>query len=158
MSLVNEYLRRLVDYSTQERILNKGEKLLLAVSAGADSTAMLYLFSRLRHSENFSLLAVHINHQLRGEESDQDEQQIKRICMQLNVPIIIRRIELEGERDLENRARQARFETFQMILQSYGFHKILLAHHKSDLAETVLLNLFRGSGLSGMAGISLFRV
>ncbi|HCX59326.1 MAG TPA: tRNA lysidine(34) synthetase TilS, partial [Candidatus Cloacimonas sp.] len=96
-------------------------------------------------------------HQLRAEASEQDEAQIKQICMQLNVPLIIRRIELEGERDLENRARKARFEVFYRILESYRFDKILLAHHKSDLAETVLLNMFRGSGLSGMAGIKPLR-
>jgi len=153
MSLTNEYLRRLTEFLDQEGILKRGEKLLLAVSAGADSTAMLYLFSRLRFSYNLSLLAVHINHQLRGEESDKDEELIKAICTKLNVPLIVRRISLGGSQDLENRARTARFEIFEQILTSYRFHKVLLAHHKWDLAETVLLNLFRGSGLTGMSGI-----
>lgn len=153
MSLTNEYLKRLMDFVNQEQLLKNGDKLLLAVSAGADSTAMLYLFSRLRFSCNFSLLAVHINHRLRGENSDLDEKQIKGVCTRLNVPLIIRRIELDGTQDLENRARIARFDVFKQILNIYRFDKVLLAHHKWDLAETVLLNLFRGSGLSGMAGI-----
>lgn len=153
MSQSNEYLKRLVGFAQKEQILRKGEKLLLAVSAGADSTAMLYLYSRLRFSYNLSLLAVHINHQLRGIASDQDEEQIKKLCLQLNVPLIIRHIELKGPQDLENRARIARFEIFNQILESYKFDKVLLAHHKADLAETVLINLLRGSGLSGMAGI-----
>jgi tRNA(Ile)-lysidine synthase len=153
MSLTNDYQKRLIAFLDQEEILKKTEKLLLAVSAGADSTAMLYLFSRLRYHYNLSLLAVHINHQLRGEESLKDEQQVKQICTRLSVPLIVRRITLEGDQDLENRARQARFEIFEQILSSYRFHKVLLAHHKWDLAETVLMNLFRGSGLSGMAGI-----
>ncbi len=153
MSLTNECLKRLTESLEREQLLSRGDKLLLAVSAGADSTAMLYLFSRLRHSLNFSLLAVHINHQLRGEASDQDAEQIKKTCMQLNVPLIIRKISLGDARDLENRAREARFSIFDQILDSYRFDRVLLAHHKWDQAETVLLNLMRGSGLSGMGGI-----
>nr|MDK2851374.1 tRNA(Ile)-lysidine synthase [Candidatus Cloacimonadota bacterium] len=153
MSLTNEYQKRLIRFLDQEQILHKGEKLLLAVSAGADSTAMLYLFSRLRYSYSLSLLAVHINHQLRGEESIKDEQQVKKLCTQLSIPLVVRRITLEGNQDLENRARKARFEVFEQILINYRFNKVLLAHHKWDLAETVLLNLFRGSGLTGMGGI-----
>jgi tRNA(Ile)-lysidine synthase len=153
MSIINEYLKRLTEYVKQEQLVKNGEKLLLAVSAGADSTAMLYLFSCLRFRCNFSLLAVHINHRLRGGSSDLDEQHIKNTCMRLSVPLIIRRIDISGAHDLENRARLARFEVFNQILESYRFGKVLLAHHKWDLAETVLLNLFRGSGLGGMAGI-----
>lgn len=153
MSLEKEYLKRLRDYIDKEAMISKGEKLLLAVSAGADSTAMLYLFSRLRYGYNLSLLAVHINHQLRGEASDADEQHIKELCLKLNIPIIVRRIDLGEGKDVENRARSARFQIFRQILKSYRFQKVLLAHHKWDLAETVFLNLIRGSGLSGMAGI-----
>ncbi len=153
MSLSADYIKRLMDYLEREQILCRGEKLLLAVSGGADSTAMLYFYHRLRFVLNVTLLAVHVNHQLRGESSDLDEQYVRDLCQQLNIPLIVRTIELEGERDLENRARVARFEIFSHILERYSFDKVLLAHHKWDLAETVLLNLFRGAGLSGMAGI-----
>jgi tRNA(Ile)-lysidine synthase len=153
MSLSTDYLRRLVDYLKQEQIVQSKDKLLLAISGGADSTAMLYLFSRLRFVLNLSLLAVHVNHQLRAEASDLDEQAVRALCLRLNIPLIIRKIELSGEQDLENRARTLRFEIFDQILRCYRFDKVLLAHHKWDLAETVLINLFRGAGLSGMAGI-----
>lgn len=153
MSQTNECLKRLTAFADQESLFAAGDKLLLAVSAGADSTAMLYLMSRLRFSYNLSLLAVHINHQLRGEASMEDERHIKEICMRLSVPLVIRRIELGQEGDLENRARIARFETFRIILENYKFNRIMLAHHKWDHAETFLMNLFRGAGLSGMSGI-----
>lgn len=153
MSLSTDYIKRLMDYLEQEQILCRGEKLLLAVSGGADSTAMLYFYHRLRFVLNVTLLAVHVNHQLRGESSDGDEQAVSKLCQKLNIPLIIRTIELPGERDLENRAREARFEIFSHIMERYRFDKVLLAHHKWDLAETVLINLFRGAGLSGMAGI-----
>lgn len=153
MSLSTDYIKRLMDYLEREQILCRGEKLLLAVSGGADSTAMLYFYYRLRFVLNVTLLAVHVNHQLRGESSDLDEQAVSQLCQKLNIPLIVRSIELKGDRDLENRARIARFEIFDHILERYRFDKVLLAHHKWDLAETVLLNLFRGAGLSGMAGI-----
>ncbi|MCB5287443.1 MAG: tRNA lysidine(34) synthetase TilS [Candidatus Cloacimonetes bacterium] len=153
MSLSTDYIKRLMEYLEREQILCTGEKLLLAVSGGADSTAMLYFYHRLRFVLNVTLLAVHVNHQLRGESSDLDEQGVRQLCQKLNIPLIVRTIDLPGDRDLENRAREARFEIFSHIMKSYHFDKVLLAHHKWDLAETVLLNLFRGAGLSGMAGI-----
>ncbi|MDI3504041.1 MAG: tRNA(Ile)-lysidine synthase [Candidatus Cloacimonadota bacterium] len=153
MSLTNEYLKRLIGFMDQEKLLHKGEKLLLAVSGGADSTAMLYLFSKLRFTLNLSLLAVHVNHQLRAQNSDLDEQFVQDICMKLNIPLIIRKIELGDDRNLEKRARSMRFEIFDRILKLYRFDYVLLAHHKWDLGETVLINLLRGAGLSGIAGI-----
>ena len=153
MSLSTDYIKRLMEYLEREQILCTGEKLLLAVAGGADSTAMLYFYHRLRFVLNVTLLAVHVNHQLRGESSDLDEQGVRQLCQKLNIPLIVRTIDLPGDRDLENRAREARFEIFSHIMKSYHFDKVLLAHHKWDLAETVLLNLFRGAGLSGMAGI-----
>lgn len=153
MSLTNEYLKRLKENLEAEQLVSHSEKLVLGVSAGADSTALLYLFSKLRFDLNLSLLAVHINHGLRGDASDEDEKHIASLAMKLNVPLIVRRITLEGEGDLENRARNARFEIFDEIRKSYKFDKIVLGHHKWDQAETLLLNLFRGAGLGGLAGI-----
>lgn len=153
MSLTNENLKRLKENLANEGIVSHSEKLVLGVSAGADSTALLYLFSKLRYDLNLSLLAVHINHNLRGEESDADEKHIAALAMKLNIPMIVRHIRLEGESDIENRARVARFEIFEDIRKSYKFDKIVLGHHKWDQAETLLLNLFRGAGLGGLAGI-----
>lgn len=153
MSLTNEYLKRLREILVAEQLVFHSDKLVMGVSAGADSTALLYLFSRLRYELNLSLLAVHVNHQLRGEQSDADEKHIAALAMKLNIPFIVRRITLEGERDLENRARIARFEIFHEIKKSYKFNKIVLGHHKWDQAETLLLNLFRGAGIGGLAGI-----
>ncbi|MDD3103916.1 MAG: ATP-binding protein, partial [Candidatus Cloacimonetes bacterium] len=116
MSLSSDYIKRLMDYLEREQILCTGEKLLLAVSGGADSTAMLYFYHRLRFVLNVTLLAVHVNHQLRGESSNLDEQAVRQQCHKLNIPLIVRTIDLPGERDLENRARMARFEIFSHIL------------------------------------------
>lgn len=153
MSISTEILSRLEEHVIGRGLVTNGDKLLLGISGGADSSALLYLFSRLRYHHNLSLLAVHVNHQLRAEDSDLDEKHVKELCVHLNVALIIRRITLEPGADLENRARGARFEAFRSVLQSYRFHKIVLGHHKWDQAETVLLNMMRGSGLSGLGGI-----
>ncbi|MDY0152010.1 MAG: tRNA lysidine(34) synthetase TilS [Candidatus Cloacimonas sp.] len=150
---IAEALKRLTGDIERKGLINKGDKVILACSGGADSTAMLYLFSRLRHSLNVSLLAVHVNHQLRGEASIDEAELVKQQCQNLNVPLIMRKINVPSTGNLENQARKLRFEVFEQVLNNYGFSKILLAHHQDDQAETMLLNLFRGSGIGGMAGI-----
>lgn len=146
-------LKRLTEDIKRKELINSGDKLILGCSGGADSNALLYLFSRLRHVLNVSLLAVHVNHQLRGEESLADEQSVKQLCLKLNIPLIIRKIDVPQTGNLEGNARKLRFEAFDKVMQSYSFSKILLAHHRDDQVETVFMNLFRGSGISGMAGI-----
>jgi len=153
MSISTDILSRLEDHVIGGGLIASGDKLLLGISGGADSSALLYLFSRLRYLHNLSLLAVHVNHQLRADASDADEKHVKELCVRLNVPLIIRKLNLTPGADLENRARIARFEAFHNVLKSYRFQKIVLGHHKWDQAETVLLNLLRGSGLSGLSGI-----
>jgi tRNA(Ile)-lysidine synthase len=151
--LIADALKRLTEDIKRKGLINSGDKLILGCSGGADSNALLYLFSRLRYVLNVSLLAVHVNHQLRGEESLADEQTVKQLCLKLSVPLIIRKIDIPKTGNLEGNARKLRFEAFNKVMQSYSFTKILLAHHRDDQTETVLLNLFRGSGISGMAGI-----
>ncbi len=153
MSFSTEVLNRFEKHVIGKGLIKSGSKLILGISGGADSTALVYLFSRLRYQYKLSLLGVHINHQLRAEASDEDEKSVKTFCIGLNIPLIIRKIELGAGADLENRARIARFEVFEQILNNYRFDKILLGHHKWDQAETVLQHLIRGSGLGGLCGI-----
>jgi len=146
-------LKQLEKYISCEQLIKSGDKVLLAVSGGPDSVAMLVLFFRLRPIMNLSLLAVHVNHQLRGTESDADEQFVQEQCRYYNVPLITRKIRLTEGSGLENQARIKRFEIFNHLLVCYQFHYVALAHHKNDQAETVLMNVFRGTGLRGLAGI-----
>ncbi len=146
-------LKRLELDISRNSLIDSGDKLILGCSGGADSNAMLLLFSRLRYTLNVSLLAVHVNHQLRGEASTADELAVRKLCLKLNIPLIIRRVQVPPQGNLESQARVLRFKAFDEVMKSYSFHKILLAHHRDDQAETVLHNLLRGAGVSGMAGI-----
>ncbi|MDP2172289.1 MAG: tRNA lysidine(34) synthetase TilS [Candidatus Cloacimonadaceae bacterium] len=153
MRVLDLCLKKLHNYLREKQLVKAGDKVLIGISGGADSMAMAYLFSRVRSLMHITLLAVHINHQLRGEESDLDEDFVKGFCLDLNLPLIVRRIKLAGGGDLENRARVKRFEVFHQLLDIYRFDRIALAHHKNDQAETMLMNLMRGAGINGLAGI-----
>ncbi len=153
MRELDSALNKLHNYVLEKNLFPVGAKLLLTCSGGADSVALLHLFARLRPLMQITLLAVHVDHQLRGADSDADAELVKRHCLQLNIPLIVRKIHLEGRHDLENRARQKRLEVCRQIIQMYRFDFIVTAHHKNDQAETVLLNLIRGAGINGLAGI-----
>ncbi|MFO7659542.1 MAG: tRNA lysidine(34) synthetase TilS, partial [Candidatus Cloacimonadaceae bacterium] len=128
-------------------------KLVIAVSGGADSVALLHLLHQIRTDLHLSLLAVHVNHHLRGKESDADEQFVRKLCDRLNVQMIVKHLKLDSEADLENQARIRRNAILHNVLKSYKFDYIALAHQKNDQAETILMNLTRGAGITGMGGI-----
>ncbi len=153
MSDLEESLQKLKAYVSVEKLIKSGDKILLALSGGADSTAMLVLLSKLRSPLNLTLLAVHINHQLRGEEANADEEFCRELCLRKNVPLIIRKLEFTNRRDLENQARIQRFHMMNQILNMYKFNVIATAHHKNDQAETIVMNMIRGAGINGLAGI-----
>ncbi len=153
MARLEQALDKLQAYVRERQIFSAGATLLLCVSGGADSVALLLLFSRLRSLTHLTLLAVHVDHQLRGAESEADAELVKQLCQNLSVPLIVRKIRLEGESDLENRARQKRFEVLEEVMEAYRFDLIVTGHHNNDQSETMLLNLIRGAGLSGLAGI-----
>lgn len=144
-------IAKLRNYIREKNLFSAEAKLLLGVSGGSDSIALLYLFSLLRSEIDITLLAVHINHQLRGEESEADAVLVRDICQKLGVPLIVRKINLTDKS--ENQARQKRFEAFQQVLDAYQFDYIVTGHHSNDQTETMLLNLFRGAGLSGLSGL-----
>ncbi|MDD4223124.1 MAG: tRNA lysidine(34) synthetase TilS [Candidatus Cloacimonetes bacterium] len=153
MPRLAQALAKMDSYVRDQQIFSAGAKLLLCVSGGADSVALLLLISRLRSLRRLTLLAVHVDHQLRGAESAADAELVKQLCQDLSVPLIIRKVRLDAGGDLENRARQKRFQVFEEVLEAYRFDLIVTAHHRQDQTETMLLNLFRGAGLSGLAGI-----
>jgi len=153
MRKLDQALAKLHRYVKDQKLFCAGAKILLCCSGGADSVAMLQLFSRLRAQMHITLLAVHVDHQLRGAESDADVELVKQICLSLNIPLIVRKIKLDKREGLENQARKKRFASFREILELYRFDRIATAHHKNDQAETMLMNLLRGAGINGLAGI-----
>ena len=137
-------------------MLAQGDTVAAAVSGGADSVALLdFLCAQL--DLGLTVRACHLNHCLRGEESDRDEQLVRTMCAQYGVALDVRRVDVRALAhtrglSLETAAREARYAFFEEVARTHGC-KIATAHTLSDAAETVVLNLARGTGIAGLCGI-----
>lgn len=144
------------------RLLQPGQKVLVAVSGGPDSVALLSILHQLAPAWNFSLTVVHCNYGLRGAESDGDASFVAALCRRLELPCHIRRLTVDrsgtGESSsLQARAREARYRLFRDVVAELGTDRVALGHTADDQAETVLLRMLRGAGLRGLAGMPHIR-
>jgi len=132
------------------QMLNKGDRVLAAVSGGADSLALLYGLLDLQNEYLLNIYVIHVNHNLRGEESDKDADFVKNICQELNLPLFYYSAKMKNS---EEAARLARYSYLYKAAEECGANKIALGHNQNDNAETLLLRLCRGTGLAGLKGI-----
>ncbi len=138
-------------------MIKEGDTVVVGVSGGADSVCLLSLLSEYRKNLSFTLLAAHVHHGLRAN-ADGDEEYVKELCEKLNVPLKYLHIDARKEAEtlgvsVEEAGRIKRYEFFREVLGK-EFGKIAVAHHRDDLCETMLFQLFRGSGISGLKGIA----
>lgn len=129
----------------------------VALSGGADSVSLLHVLSELAEKYAFSLRAIHVNHGIRGAEADADEQFCRDLCEKKNIPIdvfhfYVPKIAAEQGKGLEECGRECRYQCFEKIHNRYNC-AVATAHTLSDSAETVLMNIARGCGISGVRGI-----
>ena len=142
-------------------MLNVGDSVAVGFSGGADSCALMHFLLSLREEMNLTIYACHINHSLRGQESDNDEQFVADFCRKYNVPLFVLKADVASEASkrkigTEQCGREIRYEYFSEIAEKYHA-MIATAHTASDNAETVLFHLARGSGIAGMSGIPTVR-
>ncbi|MDH7500559.1 MAG: tRNA lysidine(34) synthetase TilS, partial [candidate division NC10 bacterium] len=135
-----------------------GEKVLVAVSGGIDSTVLLYLLHLLSRERGYSLHVAHLNHMLRGEESERDADFVRDYCAQLGVQSTIRALSVkeaaaQARDSLQEEARKVRYAFLSEVAQEVGARRIATGHTLDDQAETVLLNMLRGAGTAGLRGI-----
>lgn len=128
-------------------------RLLIGLSGGADSVALAYLLLQVREQQQLDLRAVHVNHGLRGEASDGDEAFVRSLCAAWQLPLEVYRAQ-PPEHPGEDWARQARYGFYREAMEKFGAEAIALAHHRDDQAETFLLHLLRGAGMSGLTGMA----
>ena len=129
--------------------INETQKLVIGVSAGPDSMALLHY---LIHNTKYQLICAHINHNIRIE-SQEEEEYLKKYCKDNNVIFECLKINNYNENNFENEARKKRYNFYNQILDKYQTKYLLLAHHADDLIETILMKIARGSNLEGYAGI-----
>ncbi|GAB4149642.1 MAG: tRNA lysidine(34) synthetase TilS [Bacteroidia bacterium] len=132
--------------------LQQGDAVLAAVSGGMDSVVLVHLL----HSCRVPFVIAHVNFKLRGEESDEDEQFCAALAEQFNVPLYLHvcsSSEFDEGKDIQEKARNIRYDFFKKTCREQGLKYIATAHHLNDDIETALFNFFRGSGSKGLTGI-----
>lgn len=147
-------LQKLQEYIDKHRLFTSENKLLLAVSGGLDSVVMLDLLHRL----GYTFEVAHMNFQLRANESLGDEEFVKNLCNHLKIPVHIKRVDtskvqVDEKISIQMAARKLRYDWFQELKKEHHLDYLLTAHHADDSIETVLINILRGTGLSGLKGI-----
>ena len=135
---------------------------LVGLSGGADSAALLYLLCRLSEELGFAVYAAHVNHGLRGAAADADERFSEALCKLLGVEFRVLRADVKGEAEKrgmseELAGRCVRYEFFDKLASEHNIDRIATAHHKNDNAETILMNFVRGTGIKGLCGIPYTR-
>src|SRR3989304_8936645 len=157
-----EILRKFEQTIKRFNMLQKGDRVIVACSGGPDSVALLHLLNQIKEKYDLKLFVAHINHKLRGQESDEDERFVKRLAQNLRLDSYARsfdvaRIARKKKLSLEEAAREVRYEYLNKLALRLRATKISLGHNADDQAETVLMRLIRGTGALGLTGMSIVR-
>ena len=147
-------IREAIENFLNKQKIPRDAGFILAVSGGADSISMLHAFKYL----NLKILVLHCNFSLRGKESDMDEQFVKRFCDTYGIAHSVKKFDTIGYAhaqclSIEMAARELRYNWFREVKKKKKMDYIVVAHHADDVAETILINLSRGTGIKGLTGI-----
>ncbi len=153
------------NFIVANHMITAGDKIVLGLSGGADSVCLLLLLLDVAHKYGYSssdIYAVHINHMLRGKEADEDEGFARSLCEKKQVNFMAFRKDIaqyakELGLSLEEAGRKYRYQCFSQVAKENHCTKVAVAHNKNDMAETVIFNMLRGTGLKGLAGMQPVR-
>ncbi|GAB4544800.1 MAG: hypothetical protein OHK0023_02130 [Anaerolineae bacterium] len=151
-------IARVLAFCRQHQLFVDGEKVLVGVSGGVDSLAMLHILGQLRADLAIALHAATLDHGLRGADGAADAEFVRGVCAQWDVPctvgtVDVPRLAMEWRIGTEAAARKARYAFFSQTAAQVGATAVAVGHHREDQAETVLLHVLRGAGLAGLRGI-----
>ncbi len=160
--MVKDLINRFREFAQKNKLISPNDKIIVAVSGGVDSIVLLDILNELKNQLKIELIVAHFNHKLRGAESDEDEEFVRRFASNLGLEFYVRSEDTKeyckrNKISIQEGARELRYNFFETLRLLKGFDKIATAHNANDNAETVLLNLFRGSGVNGLAGIQVKR-
>lgn len=154
-------MEKIKEFIKEKKLILPGEVIGVGVSGGSDSMALLHYLNEIKEELDFEVVAIHINHGIREESRDEErfvmekcqEMGVRAYKFKINSPSIAK----ERGESLETAAREGRYEVFKSLIQRGVIDKIALAHHESDQAETILMHIFRGSGIAGARGMEPIR-
>lgn len=151
-------IEKIKNYVKKYKMIQDGDRLIVGVSGGVDSVCLLFVLLELKKEMNIDIIVVHVNHGLRGQNSDDDETFVELLCKEHQLEMVtyhvdIRAMAEKNKQSLEEAGRGARQAAFEKARITHGGTKIVMAHHKNDNAETLLMNLSRGTGLRGIGGM-----
>ena len=155
--MINMLKEQVLNTIKKYDLINENDKIICGVSGGPDSICMLDILKDLKEELKFELIVCHVNHLIR-EEAISDEEYVVNYCKVNNIKYYVKRIDVKKYADnnkqgTEEAGRNVRYEFFEEILQKEGANKIAIAHNKNDKIETIIMNMLRGSGISGLKGI-----
>ncbi len=158
---MNRFEESVLNYIRANDLLTPGVNVVLGVSGGADSICLANVLLSLRKELDLAIYVVHVNHMIRGDEADSDQAYVESYCLSQGVSCKSYRIDVptyakEHGLTLEEAGRHIRYDTFEKAAAEWGLdaYNIAVAHNMNDVAETVILNMARGTGVAGMKGIA----
>lgn len=156
--LVKNMIEKIREFCKQYQMLSPRDKVIVGVSGGADSVCLLHVLLELQQEYELSLFVVHINHGIRGKSAEEDEKYVVHLCEKYKLSYYIEHANVKELVKLEKiseeeAGRNIRYRIFEKVYKEQKAHKIAVAHNENDQAETILMNLVRGSGIRGMSGI-----
>ena len=155
--LKEEILKTIKD----NNLINEGDKIVIGVSGGPDSICLLHLLNNLKDTLKITIYVAHINHSLR-EVADEETKYVQDFCKKIGVECFVKKEDIlslakQQKKGTEEIGRQVRYNFFDEVLEKTNSNKVATAHNSNDRAETVILNILRGSGISGLKGIEAIR-
>jgi tRNA(Ile)-lysidine synthase len=157
-----EMFKRFSKTVSENNLLGKGESVLIGLSGGPDSVALLHLLTRLREKLKLRLTAIYVNHRIRKRAALAEEKFCQGLCDKYGIELDIVTEDIpalarKNKKGLEETAREFRYEVYELLAAEDGHDKIALGHHADDRAETILFRIIRGTGPAGLAGIPIKR-
>ena len=155
--MINMLKEQVLNTIKKYDLINENDNIICGVSGGPDSICMLDILKNLKEDLKFEIVVCHINHLIR-EEAISDEEYVVNYCKENNIKCYVKRIDVKkyannNRQGTEEAGRTIRYEFFEEILQKEEANKIAIAHNKNDKIETIIMNMLRGSGISGLKGI-----
>ena len=151
-------IEKVKEFIIENSLINKDDKVLVALSGGPDSVCLLHCLYSLKEDFNIKIGAAHVNHMLRGQDSLEDKEYSRKLCESLDIDFYSKEIDINKIAknkgiSIEMAGREARYNFFEEIRKTYNYNSIAVAHNENDQAETIIMNLMRGTGIEGLCGI-----